>query len=149
MVKIIFRLIKQVFVALMTFPGSLATKCMPLNNEPCFISPTLTDLNLVELNYYPFMISLDKCNGICNVADDSSTKICVPSKTKDVNNEVFNMTIIINEAKAFVNHISCDCKRKFNSTTFNSSQKWNNDKCQCECERYPTCIKDLELLLEY
>ena len=25
---------------------------------------TLIDLNPAELNYYPFMISLDKCNGI-------------------------------------------------------------------------------------
>ena len=29
-------------------------------------------------------------------------------------------------------HISCDCKCKFNSATFNSNQKWNNDKCQCQ-----------------
>ena len=30
----------------------------------------LFDLNLVELNYYPFMISLDKCNGSCNGVDN-------------------------------------------------------------------------------
>ena len=28
---------------------------------------------------------------------------------------------------------SCDCKLKFNSTTCNSDQKWNNETCQCEC----------------
>ena len=31
------------------------------------IRPTLVDLNLVELKYYPFIISLDKCTGSCNV----------------------------------------------------------------------------------
>ena len=31
------------------------------------------------------MISLDKCNRNCNIVDDLSTKVCVPSKTKDVN----------------------------------------------------------------
>ena len=31
----------------------------------------------------------------------------------------------INEAKILVNHISCDCKCKFDSTTFNLNQKWN------------------------
>ena len=36
----------------------------------------------------------------------------------------------INEAKTLVKHISCDCKCKFNSTTFNSNQNWNNDACQ-------------------
>ena len=64
---------------------SLATKCVSLNKEPCMIRPTLIDLNPIELIYYPFMISLDKCNGSCNVADGLSTKICVPSETNDVN----------------------------------------------------------------
>ena len=49
---------------------------------------TLIDFNSVELNYYPFMISLDKCNGIFNAADDLSMKTCVPSETKDVNVKV-------------------------------------------------------------
>ena len=30
------------------------------------------------------------------------------------------------EAKAMKEHISCDCKCKFSSTTYNSKQKWNN-----------------------
>ena len=37
---------------------------------------TLIDLNPIELNNYPFMISLDKRNGTCNVFDDLSAKIC-------------------------------------------------------------------------
>ena len=38
--------------------------------------PTLINLNPIEHNYYPFMVSLDKCNGSCNAVDDLSTKIC-------------------------------------------------------------------------
>ena len=55
------------------------------------IRPTLIDLNAIELNYFPFMISLDKCQGSCNAVDDLSTKISVPSETNDVNLKVFNM----------------------------------------------------------
>ena len=51
------------------------------------VRPTLFDSNPVEFKYYPFMISLDKCNGSCNVL---SPKICVPKKTKDINVKVFN-----------------------------------------------------------
>ena len=40
------------------------------------IMPTLIDLNSPEFDYFPFMISLNKCNGSCNAADDLSTKIC-------------------------------------------------------------------------
>ena len=89
------------------------------------------------------MISLDKCRESCNAVDDLSTKICIPSKPKDVNvmitrrNEakvltkniscdckckVFNMIIRGNEAKILIKHISCDCKCRFNSKTCNSNQ---------------------------
>ena len=45
----------------------LRSKCVSLNHEPCLIRPTLIDLNPVELKYHSFMISVDKCSGICNV----------------------------------------------------------------------------------
>ena len=37
--------------------------------------PTFIDLNPFELNHYPFMISLGKCNGNCNVVNDLFTII--------------------------------------------------------------------------
>ena len=74
------------------------------------------------------MISLDKYNGSWNTVDDFSTKICVPSKTKDINVKVFNMITNRNEAKTLLKYISCDCKCKFINTT------WNRDKCLCECK---------------
>ena len=48
----------------------------------------LIDLNPIKLNCHPFMINIDECNGSCNVAKDVSAKICVSSKTKDVNVKV-------------------------------------------------------------
>ena len=109
---------------LLSFSESLAreakvsdqTKCLFLNDEPCMIRPTLIDMNPVELKYYPFMISLNKCTGSCNVL---SPKICVPKETKDINVKAFNMITYKNEAKAMAKHISCNCKRK--STTCNSN----------------------------
>ena len=84
------------------------------------IMPTLIDSNPVELNYYSFLISLDKCSGSCNAADGLSTKICdvfrVRSKGKNV--KVFNMITKINEAKTFVKHMSNDFKCKFDSNCY-------------------------------
>ena len=118
----------SLFIVLLSFSESLATKCLFLNDEPCIIRPTLIDMNPVEVKYYPFMISLNKCAGSCNFL---SQKICVPKETKDMNVEAFNM--ITNK---------CDSKCKFNSTTCNSNQKWNNKRCQCECKNYRKCKKD-------
>ena len=41
------------------------------------------------------------------------------------------MTRNKNEAKTMAKNISCDCKCKFNGTTYYSNQKWNNKTCQC------------------
>ena len=126
----------------LNFSESLATKCMFLNNEKCMIRLPPIDLNPVELNYYSFMIGIDKCNGNCNAVDDLSTKICLPNEAEDVNVKGFNMITRINEAKTFVKHISCDCEGKFDSRTCILNQKWNNGKWQCECKKYRTCTKD-------
>ena len=96
----------------------------------CMATPTLIDLNLVELKYYPFMISLDKCGGSCNIL---SPQMCVPKETKDINIKVFNMITKKNEAKATTKHISFDCKCKSNGTRCISNKKWNKKTCQCEC----------------
>ena len=103
------------------------------------VRPTLTDMTAAELKYYPFMISLNKCTGSCNVL---SPQICIPKETKDINVKAFNMITNKDKAKAMAEYISCDCKCKFNSTTCNSIQKWNNKTCQCECKNYQKCQKD-------
>ena len=51
-----FSLIKHVFIVLLSFSESLATKCLFLNDEPCMVIPTLIYLNPVELKYYPFRL---------------------------------------------------------------------------------------------
>ena len=80
----------SLFIILLSFSSSLAlqrTKYLFLNDEPCVVRPTLIDLNPVELKYFPFMISLNKCIGSCNVL---SPKIYVSKETKDINVNEFN-----------------------------------------------------------
>ena len=125
----------SVFVAILSFSESSIrdrVKCLFLNNKPCMVGPVLIDMNPVDLKCYPFMVSLNKCAGSCNTL---SSKICVPKK-RDINVKAFNMIANKNESKAMTERISCDCKCEFNSTTFNSNQKWNNKTCPCECKNY-------------
>ena len=49
---------------------------------------TLINMNPNELKYYPFMISLNKYTGSCNVL---SPKICVPKESKGIDVKAFNM----------------------------------------------------------
>ena len=96
-----FRLIRQVFIASLSFSGSLASianapdhiKCISLNNQQCLTQPTPINLNPNEyiegLCYHPFVVSLDRCMGSCNTPNDLSNKLCVPSETEDLNLNVF------------------------------------------------------------
>ena len=43
------------------------TKCLFLIDEPWIVRPTLMDMNLNELKFDPFMNSLNKSAGSCNV----------------------------------------------------------------------------------
>ena len=95
-----FSLIKQVFIALLSFSKSLATRCLFLNDEPCMVRSTLIDLNPFDLKYYPFMISLDKCTGSCNVL---SPKICIATETKYIKVKAFNVIINKSETKTISN----------------------------------------------
>ena len=136
-----FSPIKQVFIVLISFISSLARnrkKCLFLNDESCMVRPILIDMNPVELKYYPFIISIDKCTGICNVLPPK----CFPKETKDINVKVFNMITNKNEAGAMTEHISCNCKCKFNSTICDPNLKCNNKTYQCECINYRECKKD-------
>ena len=49
------------------------------------------------------------------------------------------------EPKAMAEHVSCDCKCQFDSTTCNSKQKWNNKLCKCECKNHHKCLKTYSL----
>ena len=70
----------QDFIALLRFSGSLAqdhqikisdgTKYISLNSEPCLAITTVTEINPNEIDHFPFMVSLHRCNGNCNNFDD-------------------------------------------------------------------------------
>ena len=106
----------NLFIVLLSFSESLTrevkvsdqTKCLFLNDEPCMVRSTIIYMNLVELKYYPFMISLNKCIGSCTYLQKF-----VFQKKKRHNINVINMITNINEAKAITEHISCDFKCKF------------------------------------
>ena len=66
----------------------------------------------------------------------------VSKETKNIKVKIFNMITNKNKVKTMTKHISRECKCKFNSTTCNSNQKWDNKTCQCECKNYRKCKND-------
>ena len=72
--------IKLMFIVLLLvllcFSGSLAIKYISMNDQACLVRPTLIDLNLDELHYQPFIISMIRYKGSCNTVEDLFGRIC-------------------------------------------------------------------------
>ena len=98
-------IIKEMFIVLSSSIVNACnhTKCIPLSNQKCMIQPALIKLHpseySQEFHYYPFLVNLDRCVGSCNTLNDLCNKVCVPSKTEDLNLTVFNMITRLNESK--------------------------------------------------
>ena len=48
----------------------------------------------------------------------------------------------INKSKTLTKHVSYKIQCKFDGRKCNSDQKWNNEKCWCECKKRHVCEKD-------
>lgn len=70
-----------------------------MKNQQCKIRSTLIALNLDELHYGSFIISINRCDGSCNTIEDPFCRAFFPNKIEDVNLKIFNMITGTNEPK--------------------------------------------------
>ena len=65
-----------------------------------------------------------------------TAKICVPDKIKNTNVEVFNIMLRTNETRHIKWHKACKCICRRDESICNNKQRWNDDKCRCECKEW-------------
>ena len=51
----------------------------------------------------------------------------------NVNSNEPRTTSRTNETSHIKWHETCNCKCRLDASVCNNKQRWNNDKCQCEC----------------
>ena len=105
-----------------------------MNNQACKAIPEIINVNCNNHIFYPFSIKTSKCIGNCNNINDPYAKICVPDIVKDLNVKVFNLMPRTNETRHIKWHETCKCKCRLDASVCNNKQRWNNDKCRCECK---------------
>ena len=130
-----FRFIKQVFVAAMTFfgfsPSNVnSSECVSMNNQECKIRSAIINVNTNE----PFSIKVNKCSGSCNNINDPHAKLCVPDVVKNINVKVFNLMSRVNAKRHIIWHETCKYICRLSASVCNNRQRWNEDKCRCECK---------------
>ena len=133
-----FRLIKQIFISAIIYFGNLSSvnslECISMKNQECKAGPKIADINSNNRIFYPFSIKINKCSGNCYNINDPYAKICVPDIVKILNIKVFNLMTLTNETSHIEWHETCRCICRLDKIIFNSKQRWNKDKCRCECK---------------
>ena len=110
-------------------------ECLSLINRECMPRPKILDVNegIGEALFYLYNVLVNKCSGSCNTLDNPMSKICVAKIIKNVNIKVYSFLMRLNETRNVLQHESCKCVCKLNSTVCNSKQIWNSDTCRCDC----------------
>ena len=59
---------------------------------------------------------------------------CVPDTIKNINVKVFNLMSRTKETRRIEWHKTCKCKCRLHASVCNNKQRWNEDKCMCDCK---------------
>ena len=133
-----FRFIKKRFFTGSLFFSNLVSKtsksCISMNNQACKARPETINVNSNNPVFYPSSIKTSKCSSNCNNINDPYAKICAPNVVKDLNVKVFNLILRTNETRHIKWHETCKCICRLDAIVCNNKQRWNNDKCWCECK---------------
>ena len=105
-----------------------------MNNQECKIILVTTNVNTDKLVFHPYSITINKCKGSCNNINDSNATLCVPDTIKNVNVKVFNLMSRTNKTRHLKWHETCKRKCRLDASVCNNKQRWNEDKCRCECK---------------
>ena len=93
--------------------------CLLLKNQECKVRKVIIDNDYMT---FPYKIKVDKCVGSCSDVENPYFKVCLAGKAKNISVKVFDLISRKNVLKNVSFHESC-----------NNKQKWNKDKCRCEC----------------
>ena len=119
---------KQVFVLLLSFIRTLATKCISSNNQLCLTRPAYIDLNPNELHCHLFWLVYIDAMEVLIFLMIHLVEYVFWIKQKKVYSKVFT---IITRKNGLTKHTSCHYKCIFNGTKCNL----HNDICLCDCKK--------------
>ena len=134
----VFGFLKKVFFIVLTilssFTNANSLSCISMNNQECKTRPQVVNVNGDEAAFFPFSIKTSNCSCSCNNINYPYPKICVPDVVKKLNVKVFSLMSRTNETRFIEWHETCKCKCRLDAIVCNNKQRWNKNKCRCECK---------------
>ena len=126
-----FSLIKKITLLIISIPSTFGY-CLLLKNQECAVRKVITDNDYMT---FPYKIGVDRCIGSCNDKDNLYFKFCLPDSIKNISVKSFDLIskkIVLKNSKVSF-HQSCKRGCLLDEKVCNNLQKWNKDKCRCEC----------------
>ena len=105
-----------------------------MNNQECKTRPKIINVNNNEPVFNLFNIKVNKCSGSCNNINDPYAKLCFPDAVNNISVKVFDLMSFSNQTKHIEWNETYKCKCRLDSSVCNNKQRWNEDKCRCECK---------------
>ena len=68
--------------------------------------------------------------------------MCVLDIIKNVTVKTFDLMTLTNKTKQVIFHESCKCICRLDPVFCNNKQRWNKNKCRCECLINKKCDDD-------
>ena len=119
---------------LSNFTSINSLSCISMNNQECKVTPQTVNVNRDAPVFFPFSVKESKCSGNCNNINGTHAKICVPDVVKNLNFKLFNLMSKPNRKGHIKWHETCKCNCRLDGSVCNNKQRWNDDKCRCECK---------------
>ena len=124
-----FRLLKKVIILIISIPSTFGY-CLLLKNQECKVRKVIIDNDYMT---FPYKIGIDRCIGSCNDKDNPCFKVYLPDSIKNINVKSFDLLSNKNVLKNIIFHKTCKCSCLLDENVCNNLQRWNGNKCRCEC----------------
>ena len=134
-----FGFIKKVIILIMSIP-LISGYCLLLKNQEYKVRKAIVENDYMT---FPYKIEVDRCIGSCNDKGNPYFKVCLPDSIKNISVEPFDLISQQNVIKNISFHKTCKYGCLLDEKVCNNLQKWNKDKCRCECLK----IKDCDIFL--
>ena len=105
-----------------------------MKSQECKVRPKIVNISSNNLIFYPFSVKINRCSGNCSNINHPCPRICVSDTVKNLNVKVFNSMLLTNETRHIKWHETCKCICRLDELICNNKQRWNKDKCRCECK---------------
>ena len=88
---------------------------------------------------FPYKIGVNRCIGNCNSKNNPYYKICLPDSIKNISVKSLDLTSQRLVFKNISFHKTGKCGCLLDEKVCNNLQRWNGNKCRCECLKIKKC----------